>query len=85
MYVILTQVARNAVMKLLINTMKPAVLNYAPFFAQFNAPPQVVRKHQKDLLKAIAAKDPDGAMKAADAYLKKGVETAHTLAAANKS
>ena len=72
-------------MKLLINTMKPAVLNYAPFFAQFNAPPQVLRKHQKDLLKAIATKDPEGAMKAADSYLKKGVETAHALAASVKS
>jgi DNA-binding FadR family transcriptional regulator len=73
-YVMLTNAAKNAVMKLLINTMRPAVLNYAPFFAQFNPAPVTVRKHHRDLLKAIAAKDGDGASKIADGYLKKGIE-----------
>ena len=66
-------------MKLLINTMRPAVLNYAPFFAQFNAPPQAVRKHHKELIKAIASKDAEGAARLADQYLKKGLETLQTL------
>jgi GntR family transcriptional repressor for pyruvate dehydrogenase complex len=74
-YVALTHAAKNAVMKLLINTMRPAVLNFAPFFAQFNPPMQAVRKHQKDIIKAIREKDGDAAVKAADGYLKKGLET----------
>jgi DNA-binding FadR family transcriptional regulator len=74
-YVAVTHAAKNAVMKLLINTIRPAVLNFAPFFAQFNPPPATVRKHHRDLIKAIASKDGDGAAKIADAYLKKGLET----------
>lgn len=74
-YVALAQVGRNRVMQLLINTMRSAVLSYAPFFAQFNPPPPAVRKHHKDIIKAIAAKDGDGASKIADAYLRKGTET----------
>jgi len=71
-YVAMTHATKNAVLRLLINTMRPAVLNYAPFFAQFNAAPATVRKHQRELIKAIQAKDADGAAKIADAYLKKG-------------
>jgi GntR family transcriptional regulator, transcriptional repressor for pyruvate dehydrogenase complex len=73
-YVLLTAAAKNAVMKLLINTIRPAVMNYSPFFASINPPPQLVRKHQRDVLKAVVAKDPDAASKAADAYLRKAVE-----------
>jgi len=75
LYVLLTQAGRNAVMRLLINTMRATVMSYAPFFAQFNAPPAVVRKHQRDLVKAIAARDGEAAVKVADAYLRKGAET----------
>jgi GntR family transcriptional repressor for pyruvate dehydrogenase complex len=78
-YLALTNASKNAVMKLLINTMRPAIMNYAPFFAQYNAPAQVVRKHQRDILKAIAAKDGDAAFKASDAYLKRGIETVQAL------
>jgi DNA-binding FadR family transcriptional regulator len=74
-YVAVTQAAKNAVMKLLINTMRPAVLNYAPFFAQFNASPASVRKHHRDLIQAITARDASGAARLADQYLKKGIET----------
>src|SRR5690349_1171692 len=56
-YVRLTDAAKNRVMKLLVNTIRGAVLAYAPFFAQFNPPPQTVRKHHKDVLRAIATKD----------------------------
>jgi DNA-binding FadR family transcriptional regulator len=73
-YVAMTHGAKNAVLRLLINTMRPAVLNYAPFFAQFNAAPATVRKHHRDLIKAIREKDGEGASKIADAYLKKGSE-----------
>jgi GntR family transcriptional repressor for pyruvate dehydrogenase complex len=78
-YLALTNASKNAVMKLLINTMRPAIMNYAPFFAQYNAPAQVVRKHQRDILKAIASKDGDAAFKASDAYLKRGIETVQAL------
>jgi GntR family transcriptional repressor for pyruvate dehydrogenase complex len=74
LYVALTNAAKNAVMRLLINTMRPAVMNYAGFFAAFNASPQAVRKHHRDLLKAIVGKDGDAAAKAADGYLKKAIE-----------
>jgi DNA-binding FadR family transcriptional regulator len=74
-YVAITHAAKNAVMKLLINTMRPAVLNYAPFFAQFNASPAFVRKHHRELIKAIASHDADGAAGLADQYLKTGLET----------
>jgi DNA-binding FadR family transcriptional regulator len=73
-YVTLTHAAKNAVMKLLINTMRPAVMNFAPFFAQFNPPPQSVRKHQRDIIKAIRDKDGEAASKAADGYLRRGLE-----------
>ena len=62
-------------MQLLINTIRAAVLSYADFFAQFYPPATTVRKHHKDLLKAVAQKDSDGASKLADAYLKKAIET----------
>jgi DNA-binding FadR family transcriptional regulator len=78
-YVCMTHAAKNAVMKLLINTMRPAVLNYAPFFAQFNAPPASVRKHHRELIKAIATHDGDEAARCADQYLKRGLETLQAL------
>jgi GntR family transcriptional repressor for pyruvate dehydrogenase complex len=73
-YVAMTTVGRNRVMQLLINTIRSAVMSYAPFFAQFNPPATAVRKHHRDLIKAIATKDGEGASKIADAYLKKGTE-----------
>ena len=73
-YVQVTLAAKNRVMQLLINTIRAAVMSYAPFFAQFNPPPQTVRKHHKDLIKAIAQKDADAAVKVADAYLKRAIE-----------
>jgi len=73
-YVRLTDAAKNRVMKLLVNTIRGAVLTYAPFFAQFMPPSPTVRKHQKELLKAVQTKDAEGAQKHADAYLRKGLE-----------
>jgi GntR family transcriptional repressor for pyruvate dehydrogenase complex len=74
-YVAMSHLGRNRVMQLLINTMRSAVLSYAPFFAQFNPPAQAVRKHHRDLIKAISTHESDTASKLADAYLKKGTET----------
>jgi GntR family transcriptional repressor for pyruvate dehydrogenase complex len=73
-YVALTYASKNQVMQLLINSIRQAVANYAPFFAQFYPPAQAVRKHQKDLLKALAAKDEEAAAKIADAFLKKAID-----------
>jgi DNA-binding FadR family transcriptional regulator len=78
-YVRLTDAAKNRVMKLLVNTIRGAVLAYAPFFAQFNPPPQTVRKHHKDVIRAVATKDAEGAAKLADAYLRKGLETVQAV------
>jgi DNA-binding FadR family transcriptional regulator len=74
-YVSMAQAGKNRVMQLLINTIRVAVSSYAPFFAQFNPPPPAVRKHHRELIKAIVAKDADGASKIAEAYLRKGTET----------
>jgi GntR family transcriptional regulator, transcriptional repressor for pyruvate dehydrogenase complex len=74
-YIAMTQLGRNRVMQLLINTMRSAVLSYAPFFAQFNPPPTAVRKHHRDLIKAIAGREAENASKIADAYLRKGTES----------
>ncbi len=71
----LTDAAKNRVMKLLVNTIRGAVLSYAPFFAQFNPPAAVVRKHHKELIRAILGKEGENAAKIADGYLKRGVET----------
>src|SRR5215475_7755101 len=73
-YVAMSHVGRNRVMQLLINTIRSAVMSYAPFFAQFNPPALAVRKHHRDLIKAIQAHDGEAASKTADAYLKKGTE-----------
>ncbi|MGZ3429425.1 MAG: FCD domain-containing protein, partial [Polyangia bacterium] len=73
-YVAMSHVGRNRVMQLLINTIRSAVMSYAPFFAQFNPPAAAVRKHHRDLIKSIATKDGEGASKVADGYLKKGTE-----------
>jgi GntR family transcriptional repressor for pyruvate dehydrogenase complex len=74
-YVLVTHAAKNRVMQLLINTIRAAVLSYAPFFAQFYPPAATVRKHHKDLIKAVAQKDAEGAAKLTDAYMKRAIET----------
>ena len=73
-YVAMTHIGRNRVMQLLINTIRSAVMSYAPFFAQFNPPALAVRKHHRDLIKAIATHDGEAAAKVTDSYLKKGTE-----------
>ena len=80
-YVALTAAAKNRVFMLLINTTRAAVLDHAEFFSRF-IPPAEVRKHHRDIIKAIEAKDADKAAKAADAYLGRGREALLALSAA---
>jgi DNA-binding FadR family transcriptional regulator len=82
-YVLMTNAAKNRVMQLLINTIRAAVMSYAPFFSQFYPPAPTVRKHHKDLLKAIAQKDADTAAKLTDGYMKKAIETLGQVTRAN--
>jgi DNA-binding FadR family transcriptional regulator len=73
-YMELTRAGKNRVFQLLINTIRSAVASYSGFFAMFNPPPAAVRKHQKELLKAVQVHDADKAAAIADAHLKKGAE-----------
>jgi GntR family transcriptional repressor for pyruvate dehydrogenase complex len=73
-YVALTHASKNQVMQLLINTIRSAVANYAPFFSQFYPPAATVRKHHKDLLKALQQKDEDTSAKIVDAFMKKAID-----------
>ncbi len=70
-YVALTQASGNRVFGLLINTTRSAVLASAPFFAQLLAP-DVVRKHHRELIKAIETRDADAAARIADQHLSRG-------------
>ena len=73
-YVELTRVGRNRVFQLLINTIRSAVLNYSAFFVTFNPPAAVVRKNQRDIIKAIEMQDGERAAQIADAHLRKGAD-----------
>lgn len=71
-YVALTRAARNRVFSLLINTTRQAVLSYASFFAQLTVSAEVVRRHQRALLKALAKKDAAAAAKVVETYMSRG-------------
>ena len=73
-YVELTRIGRNRVFQLLINTIRGAVLNYSAFFVTFNPPAAAVRKHQRELLRALGEHDAERAASVADAHLRKGGE-----------
>ena len=77
-YVALTRAARNRAFGLLINTVRQAVLSFAPFFAHVHASTDVVRRHHRALIRAIAKHDTAQAAKIADTYLARGAE--HLLA-----
>lgn len=79
LYVAMTAASKNAVLKLLVNTIRSAVMSYASFFASFNPPTQAVRKHESEVLQAIRAHDPARAYQVADAYLAKAVEQVRQL------
>ena len=73
-YVALTHAAKNRVFGLLINTTRQAVFNYASFFVHFNVSTDVVRRHHRALIKALAKHDAETAAKMADTYLARGAE-----------
>jgi DNA-binding FadR family transcriptional regulator len=77
-YVALTQASKNRAFGLLINTVRQAVLSYAPFFAHVHASTDVVRRHHRALIRSIAKHDAAQAAKIADTYLARGAE--HLLA-----
>ena len=73
-YVALTQASKNRAFALLINTVRQAVLSYAPFFAHVHASTDVVRRHHRALIRAIGKHDAAQAAKIADTYLARGAE-----------
>ncbi len=78
-YVELTRAANNRVFQLLINTIRAAVLSHAQFFAQISQPAGVIRKHHRDVIRALRARDADKAGEAVDTYLSKGQELLGSL------
>ena len=77
-YVALTQASKNRAFSLLINTVRQAVLSFAPFFAHVHTSTDVVRRHHRALIRAISKHDAAQAAKIADTYLARGAE--HLLA-----
>lgn len=73
-YVALTQAAKNRAFALLINTVRQAVLSFAPFFAHVHASTEVVRRHHRALIRAVAKHDGATAARIADTYLARGAE-----------
>jgi len=49
-------------------------MSYASFFVHFTVSTEVVRRHQRALLKAIAKRDADTAATIADTYMRRGSE-----------
>src|SRR4030095_12980283 len=80
-YVALTQASKNRAFALLINTVRQAVLSFAPFFAHVHASTEVVRRHHRALIRSISKHDASQAAKIADTYLARGAE--HLLARAS--
>jgi GntR family transcriptional repressor for pyruvate dehydrogenase complex len=78
-YVLITQAGKNRVHQLLINTIRAAVVNYSGFFVGLHPPSAIVRKHHRELLKAIQTRDLEKAYQTADAFLKRGSEQLLTL------
>lgn len=78
-YVALTQAAGNQVMGLLINTVRDGVRSYMPVLSNLAPSAELVRRHQRELIAAVKAKDVDRAVRAADDYLRAGAEMAARL------
>jgi DNA-binding FadR family transcriptional regulator len=78
-YVALTQAAGNAVMGLLINTVRDGVRAYMPVLSNLAPSADLVRKHQRELIAALRARDHEKAMRIADDYLRTGAEMAARL------
>ncbi|MCX5745243.1 MAG: FCD domain-containing protein, partial [Proteobacteria bacterium] len=75
-YVVVTQLAQNHVMLLLINTVRDGVRNFTALLANLAAPQVDVRRHHRELIAAIEAADATLAARIADDYLRLGAELA---------
>lgn len=75
-YVAVAQLSGNQVMLLLINTVRDGVRTFMPLLANLAAPGEIVRKHHRELIAAIAAGDVVNAGRVADEYLRMGAELA---------
>jgi len=75
-YVTLCQLTGNQVMVLLINTVRDGVRSYMEFLANLAPVPDPVRRHQRELIAAIEARDGTRAALIADAHLATGSELA---------
>ncbi|MCS6915831.1 MAG: FadR/GntR family transcriptional regulator [Myxococcales bacterium] len=84
-YIELTRAAKNRVFQLLINTIRAAVMSHAAFFTQLSQPPAIIRKHHREVIEALRARDAERAAEAVDQYLSKGQELLATLFPAHKS
>ncbi len=73
-YIALTRAAKNRVFILLINTVRQAILAYAPFFGQLLLDLDAVRKHHRALIKALGKHDAETAAEVANTYLLRGAE-----------
>ncbi len=78
-YLELTRAANNRVFQLLINTIRAAVLSHAQFFAQISEQPAAIRKHHREVIKAVRERDADKAAQAVDQYLSKGQQMLSSL------
>ena len=75
----LRHVSGNQVMVLLINTVRDGVRTFMPLLSNLAAASDTVRKHQRELIAAVEAKDPDKAARIADEHLRGGAELAARL------
>jgi GntR family transcriptional regulator, transcriptional repressor for pyruvate dehydrogenase complex len=75
-YVALTHISGNQVVVLLINTVRDGVRSFMPLLSNLAATPDGVRKHHRELIVAVEARDAEGAAHIADEYLKGGAEIA---------
>ncbi|MCB9559582.1 MAG: FadR family transcriptional regulator [Kofleriaceae bacterium] len=78
-YVALSQAAANQVMTLLINTVRDGVRSYMPMLSNLAPSGEAVRRHQRDVIAALKARDPERAARSADEYLRSGAEMAARL------
>lgn len=78
-HLLLTRIAKNRVMQLLINTIRTAVENFADFFAQFHPPTATMRKYHRELLKALVEHRPEDARNQTVQYFQRAVDQLRAL------
>jgi GntR family transcriptional repressor for pyruvate dehydrogenase complex len=75
-YTALTEIARNTVFRLLINTIRGAVLTYGRFFAGLTGDADAVRRHHRAMIKALRARGGDQAAALADQHTRRALRAA---------